>query len=79
MSLTFLNFQRIAEMAGVESITFTAGKNRLIVLRGHNVEVTHPWKDDDEDFEDSCTRALREFSKVRLGWSLRNPAEEGVA
>ena len=78
MSLTFLNFQRVAEMAGVESITFTAGRNRMVILRGHNIEVSHNWRED--DFEDSCTRALREFSKVRLGWTLRNPnAEDGAA
>ena len=79
MSLTFLNFHRVATMAGVESVTFTAGRNRLIILRGHSIEITHPWNDDEDEFEDACTRALREFSKVRLGWHLRNPNEEGIA
>lgn len=81
MNMTFLDFRRAATSAGVESITFTAGRNRLIVLRGNSIEVTHSWSDDadDEEFTDACTRALREFGKVRLGWQLRNQKQEGLA
>lgn len=77
--LTFLNFRKLATMAGVEAIAFTAAPQQVIVLRGKGVEVTHSWYDD-EDFADACTRALREFSKVALGWTLRNrTSEEGQA
>ena len=76
--LTFLQFRNLATMAGVESICFTASPQQVITLRGSGIEVSHGWKTD-EDFEDSLNRALREFSKVRLGWKLRNPTERGDA
>jgi len=65
-------------MAGVDSFTFHASPQQIIVLRGDGVEVSHSYADDD-DFEDALSRALREFSRVRLGWKLRNPDERGEA
>lgn len=76
--MTFVQFRHVAHMAGVEAITFTAAPQQLIILRGAGIEVTHAYRDDD-DFEDALTRALKEFSKVRLGWKLRNPHETGDA
>ena len=77
--LTFLSFRTLATMAGVEAIAFTAAPQQVIILRGKGVEITHSWTHD-EDFGYACTRALREFSKVVTGWTLRNrTSEEGQA
>jgi len=76
--LTFHQFRRVAAMAGVDSFTFFAAPQQIIILRGSGIEVSHSYQDDD-DFEDALTRALKEFSKVRLGWKLRNPHETGDA
>jgi len=76
--LTFMQFRSLAAMAGVESICCTASPQQVITLRGSGIEVSHSWHDDN-DFEDALTRTLKEFSKVRLGWKLRNPDERGDA
>ena len=76
--MTFVQFLRIAAVAGVESFTFHAAPQQIILLRGSGIEISHSYKDD-EDFEDALSRALREFSKVKLGWKLRNPDERGNA
>lgn len=74
--MTFLQFRKLATMAGVEAFCFTASPQQVITLRGDGIEVSHSWRDDD-DFEDALTRALKEFSRVRVGWKLRNPDERG--
>jgi len=76
--LTFLSFRKLATMAGVEAIAFTAAPQQVIILTGHGIEITHSWTHDD-DFGEACTRALREFSRVRTGWTLRNRTEDRQA
>jgi hypothetical protein len=76
--LTFFSFRKLATMAGVEAIAFTAAPQQLIILRGKGVEITHSWTRD-EDFADACTRALREFSRTLAGWTLRNRSEDARA
>lgn len=76
--MTFAAFRRLAETAGVEAFTFHAAPQQLIILRGNGIVVSHAYKDDD-DFEDALGRALKEFSRTRLGWKLRNPNEQGEA
>lgn len=75
--MTFVQFRKLAASCGVEQICCSLNPQR-IALRGNGIEVTHAWLDE-ADFEDALTRALKEFSKVRLGWKLRNPDERGAA
>lgn len=76
--MTFLQFRSLAAMSGVEAMTFTSRPQQVVTLRGNNIEVSGNWNNDD-DFGDACMRVLKEFSKVRLGWKLRNPDERGNA
>lgn len=75
--MTFVQFRELAATCGVEQICCSLNPQR-ITLRGNGIEVTHDWQND-ADFEDALTRTLKEFSKVRLGWKLRNPDERGAA